>query len=115
MNEYVDLVKETLEPFGPVRVQRMFGGYGLYRHELMFGLIADGVLYLKADEDSAELFRDRGLAQFQYMKKGKPTKLSYFAAPEEIFEDADEALLWASRAYDAAVRAAYRKRKTGRG
>lgn len=109
VNEYVDLVKEVLEPLGSVRIRRMFGGYGLYHHELMFGLIADSVLYLKADEECAGSFRDRGLAQFQYMKKGKPTKLSYFAAPEEIFEEADEAILWASRAYHAAVCAAARK------
>lgn len=110
MNEYVELVRETLEPFGAVRARRMFGGYGLYHQDLMFGLVADGILYLKADEESVSWFRDAGLSPFQYMKKGRPVRLSYFAAPEEIFEDADAAVLWASRAWEAAVRAGGRSR-----
>jgi DNA transformation protein and related proteins len=98
MNEYVELVSESLEPFGAVHARRMFGGYGLYHQELMFALVLDGMLYLKADEESVSLFRDMGLQQFQYTKNGTPVRLSYFAAPEEIFEDADAAVLWASRA-----------------
>ncbi len=34
--------------FGPVAVKRMFGGAGIYRDGLMFALVADDVLYLKA-------------------------------------------------------------------
>ena len=108
MSEFVQFVMETLDGFGPIRVRRMFGGYGVYRQDLMFGLIDDDVLYLKADRESALFFRERGLAQFEYMRKGKPTRLSYFAAPEEIFDDPEEAVLWASRAYEAAVRASSR-------
>ncbi len=36
--------------FGPVTVRPMFGGAGIFRDGLMFALIADEVLYLKADE-----------------------------------------------------------------
>lgn len=104
MNEYVDFVCETLEPFGEVRARRMFGGWGLYHRDLMFGLVADDSLYLKTDGESVHWFRERGLTPFEYMKKGKPTKLSYYAAPEEVFDDPDEAVLWATRAFEAALR-----------
>lgn len=111
MSEYVEYVKEVLEHFGGIRVRRMFGGYGVYHKDLMFGLIADDVLYLKADDESTDLFKDKGLAQFQYVKNGKPTKMSYFMAPEEIFDDADGAKAWASLAYDAALRSRNRASK----
>lgn len=104
MSDYVEFVREILEPFGEVRARRMFGGYGLYHRDLMFGLIADDALYLKADEQSALWFRERGLGRFEYMKKGKSTKLSYYAAPEEMFDDPEEAVRWATRAFDAALR-----------
>lgn len=113
MSEYVEFVKEILEPFGEVRARRMFGGYGLYHCDLMFGLVADDALYLKADDTSAPWFRERSLAAFEYMKQGKPTKLSYYAAPEQMFEDPEEAILWASRACEAALRARTRSGRRG--
>lgn len=104
MSEFVEYLKEVLESFGEIRARRMFGGYGIYHGGLMFGLVADDVLYLKADEQSAERFRQQGLDQFEYVKNGKPMKMSYFMAPETIFDDPDEAAEWATLAYEAAVR-----------
>ena len=45
---YAHLV-DLMESFGPVTVRRMFGGAGVFRDGVMFGLIADDTLYLKAD------------------------------------------------------------------
>lgn len=109
MSDYVEFVREILEPFGEIRARRMFGGYGLYHRDLMFALIAGDALYLKTDAQSAHWFRERGLAPFEYVKQGKPTKLSYYAAPEEVFDDPDQCVLWASRAFDAAVRGRARR------
>lgn len=104
VNEYVEFVRETLEPFGEVHARRMFGGYGLYHQGLMFALIADDALYLKTDEQSVHWFRDRGLTAFEYLKQGKPTRMSYYSAPEEMFDDPDEAVRWATRAFQSARR-----------
>ena len=38
---------------------------------LMFGLVADDVLYLKVDAQSARLFEDLDLKPFEYVKNGK--------------------------------------------
>ncbi|MBR9927142.1 MAG: TfoX/Sxy family protein, partial [Gammaproteobacteria bacterium] len=43
-------------------------------------------------------------AQFEYEKSGKRVKMTYYAAPEEIFEDPEHAKEWADRAYKAALR-----------
>lgn len=105
MSEFVEYLKEVFEHFGPIRARRMFGGYGIYHNDFMFGLVADDVLYLKADDESVHFFTDRDLGQFQYVNKGKMVGMSYYQAPEEIFDDPDEARAWALRAYEAAVRA----------
>jgi DNA transformation protein len=104
MTEYVAYLKEVFEQFGPIQPRRMFGGYGLFHKGLMFGLVADDVLYLKADDTLSTFFEERGLDQFQYEKQGKTFKMSYFMAPEEIFDDPEEAKGWAARSYEAAVR-----------
>lgn len=105
MSEFVDYLSEVLESFGAIRHRRMFGGYGIYHDDLMFGLVADDVLYLKADDQSCGLFEERGLTPFEYVKKGKVMKMSYYLAPEEIFDDPDIAKVWAHHAYEAALRA----------
>ena len=118
VSEFVDYLAEVFEPFGEVRARRMFGGYGIYHNDLMFGLVADDVLYLKADKQSAGLFEDRGLTAFEYVKNGKAMKMSYFMAPEEIFDDPDAARTWAQHAWEAALRAkrprGKRQRKDGK-
>lgn len=104
MCEYVEFLKEVFEQFGAIQPRWMFGGYGLFYKGLMFGLVADDVLYLKADETISRYFAERELEQFSYEKNGKSFKMSYYMAPEEIFDDPVEAKGWAARSYEAAVR-----------
>ena len=104
MSEFVENIKELFVLFGPVNVRRMFGGYGIFHDGLMFGLVADEVLYLKADGKSSGEFETRGLGQFGYEKNSKIINMSYYMAPEEIFDDPEEAKVWASLAFDAALR-----------
>ena len=104
MSEFVDYLHEVFAPFGRVIAKPMFGGHGIYHDGLMFGLVADDELYLKADATTRTDFEAAGSVPFEYMKKGKPTNLSYYRAPEAIFDDPDEALNWARLAYDAALR-----------
>ena len=100
MSEFVEYLHEE---FGSIRSRRIFNGHGIYHDDLMFALIADE-LYLKADNKSAERFTNLELKQFEYQKKDKNMKMSYFLAPEEIFEDPKPAKKWATLAFDAALR-----------
>jgi len=112
MSEFVDNLDEVFALFGAVQSKRMFGGYGVYHDNLMFGLVADGVLYLKADELSFRAFSELGLPQFEYEKGGRKMKMSYYMAPEEIFDDPGLANEWAARAFEAALRARKPNRKS---
>ena len=104
MSEFVDNLEEVFTLLGPISSKRMFGGYGIYHDGLMFGLVADDVLYLKADKKSENLFIDLGLSPFEYEKNGKKMKMSYFLAPEEIYDDPETAREWGVRAFEAALR-----------
>ncbi len=110
-NEFVNHLLELLEPFGNVSAKAMFGGYGVYRGDLMFGLVADDVLYLKVDTENLANFEDRGLEPFVYVKNDKPMKMSYYQLPEEALDNSEELWYWADLAYQAALRAAAAKSK----
>jgi DNA transformation protein len=107
--EFALYVVEIMQSIGPVQYKRMFGGYGLFLKGLMFGLIADNTLYLKADKDTEHLFKNKGLEAFTYQKKDKAVSLSYFQAPEETLEEYDAMNEWANQAYSTALRAIKKK------
>lgn len=111
MSEFVEYLKEVFEQFGSVQTRRMFGGYGIYHDGIMFGLVAEDTLYLKADDVTAPHFVSRSLEQFEYDKGNKVVKMSYYLAPDEIFDDPEEATIWARRALEAASRTKPKLRK----
>lgn len=100
------LLEEHLAPLGPVVIKRMFGGGGVFLDGLMFGLVIEGALYLKADDHTRASFEAEGLQPFSYSKKtGTTTVMSYWQAPDRLLDEADEMLAWARDAYGAARRA----------
>lgn len=111
--QFCDHAVELLQGLGPVSSRRMFGGHGLFLDGLMFGLIADNELYLKADGESRPEFQELGLQAFTYYKKGKAMALSYFQAPESCLDSLEEMTHWGNIAFAAAVRASKGKKTAG--
>jgi DNA transformation protein and related proteins len=114
MSEFTDYLPELFAGFGAVTLRRMFGGHGVYKDGLMFGLIASDQLYLKVDDQNRSAFTELGLGPFVYVKDGKSMAMSYFAAPAAIFDDPDEAAVWARSSFEAALRASASRRGPGR-
>jgi len=106
-----DDIRELFSGFGPVTVRRMFSGAGIYFDGIMFALLADGVIYLKADEQNAARFDRERLDPFSYAtKSGKRSVMSYRRMPDRLYDDPEELSAWAGDALAAARRR--RKRKT---
>lgn len=106
--DFINYLLELLAPLDGVRAKRMFGGYGLFRAGLMFGLVSDDTLYFKVDDQCVARFTERALEPFTYMKAGKPMQMSYYRAPEETLDNSEEMCEWARLAYETALRAAMR-------
>ena len=109
--EFVSYLVDLMQSIGPVCAKGMFGGHGIFLDELMLGLIADSVLYLKADREIIAKFEKKALDAFTYNRQGKEFKMSYYQAAEETLEDAGEMNIWANRAYAVALRATARKKR----
>ena len=107
--EYVAHIVDLLQFIGPVESKSMFGGFGMFLEDLMFGLVAGNELYLKVDTQNFQDYEDLGLQAFSFEKNGRQIKMSYYQAPEEALEDAELLSDWASNAYGAAMRAAAKK------
>ena len=93
---------------------RMFGGAGVYVDGVMFGLVADETLYLKADDATRGAFEAEGQGPFVYVSRGRTTTMSYWCAPERLLDDPDEMAAWARTALGVAQRAAATARAKSR-
>lgn len=102
---FMAFVVDQLAGLGPVRAKRMFGGAGVYCDTVMFALIAEDTLYFKADDANRGAFEAEGMPPFTYAaKNGRNTVMSYWKAPERLFDDPDEMLRFARGALEAARR-----------
>jgi DNA transformation protein and related proteins len=109
-----EAIRDIFRSFGPVQIRRMFGGQGIYQGDLMFALEAYGELYLKADEESVGLFKERGSRPFTFeTRDGRTTLTSYWLMPESALDDPDEARDFATMALGAARRAKAEKARKG--
>jgi DNA transformation protein and related proteins len=110
-----EYIRDLFAGFGPVAVRRMFGGAGIYADGLMFALVVDGVIYLKADDVTTPMFQQEGMGPFTYTAKGGTRALmSYWRMPDRLYDDADELAQWAVAALAAARRKAATSKTAGR-
>jgi DNA transformation protein len=107
--EFALYIVDLLQGIGPVAAKPMFGGFGLFLDGLMFGLIAQRILYFKVDSRSKAEFAARGLEPFTYVKRNKPMQLSYWQAPDECLDNAEAMGVWGNKGFLAALGASRKK------
>ncbi|MCD6051865.1 MAG: transcriptional regulator [Verrucomicrobia bacterium] len=108
-NEFVTHIIESLVAWAPVTARSMFGGYGIYREDRMFALIAYDTLYFKVDEASRPEFESIGLAPFTYGENRMV--MAYYHPPVTALDDPQELAVWAEKGWQAAMRAAVKPKK----
>ena len=88
-------LEETLAPLG-VSSRAMFGGYGLFKDDVMFAIIdSEGRLYLRADSTTAVAFEAAGSTQH--------ARMPYWEVPQPIREDSQQLREWAATAAEVAI------------
>ena len=112
-NSFTEFLREQLAPLGRVTMRRMFGKTGVFCDGFMFGMVRDNTLYFRVDDDNREMFAEaRAFPPLDYEKKGASIDLSFWRAPERLFDEPDELVAWARAALGAARRvAAERERR----
>ena len=105
---------EQLAPLGAVTLRRMFGKTGVFCDGVMLGMVTDDALYFRVDDLNKTAFEEAGSEPpLHYEKKGRTIDLSFWRAPDRLFDEPDELVTWARTALAAAHRVeAKRKRVT---
>lgn len=95
-----EFVTELLAPMGTVSIRRMFGGAGVFREGLMFALLGDDTVYLKADAALRADLESEGGVAFVWTRPstGEAIDMGYVSLPSSAMDDPDEASAWAKRA-----------------
>jgi DNA transformation protein len=79
----------------------------------MFGMVTDNMLYLRVDDHNREAFKEaESSPPLSYAKKGETIDLSFWRAPERLFDEPDELVTWARVALAAARRVAAKRGRT---
>ena len=107
--EYLEYVREQLERFGGVEARRMFSGFGLYQHDVFFGLIFSDTLYFKVNDANRPEYEARGMRRFQPYKDKPHLSFTYYEVPAEVLEDREQLTIWATRSVQAAIAIALEK------
>ena len=103
-DDFAEYVLGLMQGLGPVNSKRMFGGHGFFLDGHMFALVVHNILYLKAENESKQMFLSRGLQPFTYRRKGREISISYYEAPEEILEDEEKMKKWTMLAFNVSLR-----------
>ena len=82
----------------------MFGGFGLYREEVMFAIVVDSVLYFRVDAENQAHFEQVGCSAFVHRTRERATVMPYREAPADTIEDSEFMTGWAQSDYEAARR-----------
>ena len=112
-DSFAEFLREQLAPLGHLTMRRMFGKTGVFCDGLMFGMVTDNMLYLRVDDHNREAFEEaRSSPPLSYEKKGAAIDLSFWRAPERLFDEPEELVTWARLALAAARRVAAKRKRT---
>ena len=115
-DSFAEFLREQLAPLGRVATRRMFGKTGVFCDGAMFGMVTDNMLYFRVDDRNREAFAEAAsMPPLNYAKKGATIDLSFWRAPERLFDEPDELVAWARLALAAARRVAAKRKPAAPG
>jgi DNA transformation protein and related proteins len=110
---FAEFLRELLAPLGRVTMRRMFGKTGVFCDGVMLGMVTDNTLYFRVDDHNRAAFKEaESFPPLSYEKKGCTIDLSFWRAPERLFDEPDELVTWARAALAAERRVAARRERT---
>jgi DNA transformation protein len=107
---FAEFLREHLAPLGRVTMRRMFGKTGVFCDGVMFAVVTENTLYFRVDDQNQATFKEAAsFPPLNYAKKGATIDLSFWRAPERLFDEPDELVSWARTALAAAHRVAAKR------
>lgn len=112
-DSFAEFLREQLAPLGHVTLRSMFGKTGVFCNGLMLGMVTDDTLYFRVDDLNRAAFQEAGSSPpLNYEKQGRTIDLSFWRAPDRLFDEPEELVAWARAALAAARRVAATRART---
>jgi DNA transformation protein len=110
---FAEFLRDQLAPLGRITIRRMFGKTGVFCDGFMLGMVTDNTLYFRVDDENRAAFHEaESFPPLNYEKKGGTIDLSFWRAPERLFDESDDLVIWARAALAAARRVAAKRERT---
>jgi DNA transformation protein len=111
-DSFAEYLRDQLAQLGALTMRRMFGKTGVFVDGLMFAMVTGDTLYLRVDDHNRESVKEAEcLPPLSYKKGGCTIDLSFWRAPERLFDEPDELVTWARAALAAARRVAAKRER----
>jgi len=110
-SSFVEHVVDLFTPLCPLEARRMFGGHGLFIGGVMFGLLDDGELFLKTDDQCEPQFLAAGGRRWVYASRKGPMESRYLTPPPEAMDAPEQMRPWCELSIAAAQRIEAAKRQ----
>ena len=108
--EFASFLRDQLALLGHVTMRRMFGKTGVFCEGVMFGMMTGNILYLRVDSRNRASFSEaEAFPSLSYVKNGCSIDLSFWGAPDRLFDEHEELIAWARAALAAAHRVAAKR------
>jgi DNA transformation protein len=102
-DSFKDFIVDQLSGLEGVTARAMFGGHGLYRGGMFFGIIHKGRLYFKTNDSTRSVYLECGMKAFR-PNPGQTLK-NYLEVPADILEEPERLTAWAQQAIGSVLSA----------
>ncbi|QKJ86646.1 Competence protein TfoX [Paramixta manurensis] len=92
----IEQSKQVLSALGKIDARTQFGGYSLAVEKVIFAVVAEGELYLRACEQLKPYVVERQVPALVFIKRGMPVTLNYFRVDETLWKDPSRLLTLSS-------------------
>ena len=99
-DSFIAFVLEQMSDVDGLGCRAMFGGHGLYCGRTFFGILYDGRVYFKTDDETVREYARRGMRPFR--PNDRQLLKTYYEVPADVLENRHELRRWAEVAARAA-------------
>lgn len=104
-NFHDEVMSRYFKNISGIKSRSMFGGYGLYKNGVIFGMIAEGNLYFKVNATNIKEYQAAKSEPFTYLgSKGKPISMSYWKVPAAVLKNEKLLKEWIENSLKASLK-----------
>lgn len=95
--------KQQLSALGEIHSRSQFGGYSLSVQSIVFALVSEGELYLRACEEVRPYIIEHNMEPLLFTKRGIPVELEYYRVDDPLWQQPEELIALSQKCLQGAA------------